>query len=83
MEIDIDNKIFIEQVSQHYLIRLRKVGFSVPTSYEKDFLEDVRDDLKIILQKKIYGFSSVSEYLKSKKASQNKSNFNSKFIGNA
>jgi hypothetical protein len=61
---DLDRKTFIDQVLQDYLVHLRKLNISVPKSLEQPIVEELSEQIKVMLIKKIYGCLSIQDYQK-------------------
>lgn len=61
---DLDRKTFIDQVLQDYLSHLRKLNISVPKSLEQPIVDELSEQIKVMLIKKIYGCLSIQDYQK-------------------
>lgn len=53
---------FVRGASIEFMTRLREAGILVPPIYQKALREEVESELHEMVQKKIYGFSSLQEF---------------------
>lgn len=59
---DTDRKTFIGNVVKDYFAFLRKMNIAVPKAFEEIVAEELSEQVKVMLMKKIYGCLSVEDY---------------------
>jgi len=59
-----DDEAFIFLVLRDYIDFIKESKVVIPDKYFDETIDALMDELKIILQKKIYGYSSIKEYKK-------------------
>ena len=61
---DLDRKTFVLNVLQDYFSYLRKRNISVPKSMEGPIIEELSEQVRILLIKKIYGCLTITDFQK-------------------
>jgi hypothetical protein len=67
---NIDRKAFITNIVGEYLAFLRRNSVIVPPQMERAVIDELSEQVKTMLFKKIYGFPSVQAYQQGLKRSQ-------------
>ena len=57
------NELFIARVLESYITQLLEAGFNLGP-YAEEVYEDLQEEVLEMLQKKIYGYTSVGEFRK-------------------
>lgn len=61
---DTDRKTFIGNVVKEYFVFLRKLNIVIPKVYEEAIAEELSEQVKVMLMKKIYGCLEIKDYQK-------------------
>lgn len=61
---DTDRKTFIGNVVKEYFVFLRKLKIVIPKAFEEAIAEELSEQVKVMLMKKIYGCLEIQDYQK-------------------